>query len=124
VTSVEVRTLWGQLDDTTDHEIALDKRRYGFGHSSEHSSLIAFYRLKLLTMKFTALLIAAIFGVSAAFAPASKSAATSALAGEKVPCFGAAPFPGDRSVFFGENYWNKLTSEYGTEDTGKFLRAA
>ena len=40
-----------------------------------------------------------------------------------VPCFGAAPFlTGD--VFFGENYWNKLTSEYGTAETGTFIRAA
>jgi hypothetical protein len=49
---------------------------------------------------------------------------TTALASEKVPCFGAAPFLGDTKIFFGENYWNKLTSEYGTEATGTFLRAA
>jgi hypothetical protein len=65
---------------------------------------------------------------SLAFVPtASRQASTTlwaAASGDKVPCFGAAPFFGDRTVFFGENYWNKLTSEWGTEDTGKYLRAA
>ena len=27
-------------------------------------------------------------------------------------------------VFVGENYWDKLTMEYGSEATGTFLRAA
>jgi hypothetical protein len=43
---------------------------------------------------------------------------------EKVPCFGAAPFIGDNDVFFGENYWDKLTMEYGSAETGQYLRAA
>jgi hypothetical protein len=30
----------------------------------------------------------------------------------------------NNEIFFGENYWNTFTSEYGTEDTGTFLRAA
>lgn len=42
---------------------------------------------------------------------------------EKVPCFGAAPLIGGE-VFIGENYWNMLTSEYGSADTGEYLRAA
>lgn len=42
---------------------------------------------------------------------------------EKVPCFGATPLGGE-PVFIGENYWDKLTMEYGSEDTGVFLRAA
>lgn len=62
--------------------------------------------------------------VSAFLAPSLVRTTTTALASEKVPCFGAAPFLGDTKVFFGENYWNKLTSEYGTEGTGTYLRAA
>jgi len=42
---------------------------------------------------------------------------------EKVPCFGATPLGGE-PVFIGENYWDKLTTEYGSEATGTFLRAA
>lgn len=41
----------------------------------------------------------------------------------KVPCFGATPLGGE-PVFIGENYWDKLTTEYGSEATGTFLRAA
>jgi hypothetical protein len=77
------------------------------------------------------LFISAIVGVTSAFmttapmlVPTTTTTTTTALASEKVPCFGAAPFLGDTKVFFGENYWNKLTSEYGTEATGTFLRAA
>lgn len=40
-----------------------------------------------------------------------------------VPCFGATPLFGE-PVFFGENYWNKITSEYGSAETGKYIRAA
>jgi Chlorophyll A-B binding protein len=42
---------------------------------------------------------------------------------ERVPCFGATPFIGE-PVFFGENYWDKLTMELGSEDTGKYIQAA
>lgn len=42
---------------------------------------------------------------------------------EKVICIGAAPMIGG-TVFFGENYWDKLTMEIGSRDTGVFLRAA
>ena len=66
-----------------------------------------------------------IVGATSAFVtPSVIRTTTTALASEKVPCFGAAPFLGDTKVFFGENYWNKLTSEYGTEGTGTYLRAA
>jgi hypothetical protein len=90
------------------------------------------------TMKYgIGLFLLAQWGISASLAfvptasswsslrPASLSTLSATPAGsDKVPCFGAAPFFGDRTVFFGENYWNKLTSEWGTEDTGKYLRAA
>ncbi|GMI33650.1 hypothetical protein TrCOL_g731 [Triparma columacea] len=42
---------------------------------------------------------------------------------QKVPCFGATPWLGGPK-FLGENYWDKLTMEYGSADTGTFLRAA
>lgn len=41
---------------------------------------------------------------------------------EKVPCFGATPLLGE-PVFFGENYWDKITTEWGSEETGTFVRA-
>lgn len=64
-------------------------------------------------------------GSAAAFAPAQsgRSATTLASSEPTVPCFGATPLLGE-PVFVGKNYWDKLTSEYGTEDTGTFLRAA
>lgn len=66
-------------------------------------------------------------GSAAAFAPAQsgRSATCTSLASAEptVPCFGATPLIGE-PVFVGKNYWDKLTSEYGTEDTGTFLRAA
>lgn len=42
---------------------------------------------------------------------------------QKVPCFGATPFYGE-PVFIGENYWDKITMEWGSADTGAFVRAA
>jgi len=67
---------------------------------------------------------------AAAFAPASQNAQfASSLNAEtikikdKVPCFGATPLGGE-PVFIGENYWDKFTLEYGSADTGTFLRAA
>jgi len=42
---------------------------------------------------------------------------------QKVPCFGASPFLGG-DVFLGETYWDKITMEWGTADTGTFVRAA
>jgi hypothetical protein len=81
-------------------------------------------------MKFSLALLG-LAGSAAAFAPAQSGRSVTSLASEKelfkvketVPCFGATPFVGE-PVFFGENYWNMLTTEYGTEDTGTFLRAA
>ena len=74
-----------------------------------------------------------------AFAPSSKSVAATARdraplgmsdsdvplleIKERVPCFGATPFIGE-PVFFGENYWDKLTMELGSEDTGRYIQAA
>mmetsp|Transcript_12651 Transcript_12651/g.16631 ORF Transcript_12651/g.16631 Transcript_12651/m.16631 type:complete len:235 (-) Transcript_12651:80-784(-) len=43
---------------------------------------------------------------------------------EKVECFGAAPLIGDGKLFLGENYWDKLTTEIGSAETGDFIRAA
>jgi len=87
-------------------------------------------------MKFTSLSILTVLGLTGnavAFAPmVAKSVETRLSMSEeqelfkpqaKVPCFGATPLGGE-PVFIGENYWNKLTSEYGSEDTGVFLRAA
>lgn len=75
----------------------------------------------------------ALLGSAAAFTPASVPKASSALSmsdeaplleiKEKVPCFGATPLGGE-PVFIGENYWDKLTLEWGSEATGTFLRAA
>lgn len=39
----------------------------------------------------------------------------------KVPLSGQSPFP---SIFLGESVWDKLTMEWGSEETGKFIRAA
>ena len=80
----------------------------------------------MTTVTFYLFVISTIVGVASGFLAPSviPTTTTTALASEKVPCFGAAPFLGDTKVFFGENYWNKLTSEYGTEATGTYLRAA
>jgi len=77
-----------------------------------------------------AILSSLLLGASA-FAPAPVDKATTTLNAEgenlvikqKVPCFGATPLGGE-PVFIGENYWDKLTTEYGSEATGTFLRAA
>jgi hypothetical protein len=77
-------------------------------------------------MKLTALCLAALVSAASAFAPAAKVASTQALSAtsaEKVPCFGATPLGGE-PIFIGENYWDKLTMEIGSADTGTFLRAA
>ena len=39
----------------------------------------------------------------------------------KVPLSGKSPFP---DIFLGESVWDKLTMEWGSEETGKFIRAA
>lgn len=80
-------------------------------------------------------ILTTLFATASAFAPSSKVAtpsSTTALKAEegellkvkeKVPCFGATPLGGE-PVFIGENYWDKLTLEYGSEATGTYLRAA
>jgi hypothetical protein len=81
-------------------------------------------------MKTLALLFA--LGASAsAFAPQPDTRSSPVLkmsekvaSKEKVPCFGATPLLGDNRVFFGENYWDKLTMEYGSAETGQYLQAA
>lgn len=73
-------------------------------------------------MKF--LLNALLLATASAFAPQHQSISTTALAGEKVPLDFGLPLIGSEPLFFGENYWDKLTSEWGSADTGTFLRAA
>lgn len=65
----------------------------------------------------------ALIASAQAFAPASHNARVSTTAlHEKVPCFGATPLLGE--VFFGENYWDALTTEWGSAETGKYIQAA
>ena len=77
-------------------------------------------------------ILSLLIGSAAAFtAPSKVPTSTTALSAEgellevkeSVPCFGATPLGGE-PVFIGKNYWDKLTSEYGSEATGTFLRAA
>ena len=56
-------------------------------------------------------------------APAPTPAKPSMSSKEKVPCFGATPLLGE-PVFIGENYWDKITTEWGSAETGTFIRAA
>lgn len=62
---------------------------------------------------------------SSAFSPVSTVNSpirdNGALNAEKVPCFGASPMP---PIFLGEPVWDSLTTNYGSEATGTFLRAA
>jgi len=89
-------------------------------------------------MKLSTLSCLALASSAAAFAPSMQRSSRSALSmsdsapekeflqiQEKVPCFGAIPIPGSETgLFIGENYWDKLTLEYGSEETGTYLRAA
>lgn len=82
-------------------------------------------------MKF--LLTSLLLSTAAAFTPSKVETPKTAISmsddvelmvvKEKVPCFGATPLGGE-PVFIGENYWDKFTTEYGSEATGTFLRAA
>lgn len=72
-------------------------------------------------MKFA--LLSSLIGAAAAFAPASQNAASTALNAEKVECFGATPFIGGPR-FVGEKEWDLFTQEWGSAETGKYLRAA
>lgn len=42
----------------------------------------------------------------------------------EVPLLGESPFLGGKSFFLGKKVWDKLTMEWGSAETGKFLRAA
>lgn len=92
-----------------------------------------------------ALSVLALAGAASAFAPANVQMTRTSLAmseetaeaeeaapapaapvkkvAEKVPCFGATPLLG-APVFIGENYWDKITQEWGSAETGTFVRAA
>jgi len=43
---------------------------------------------------------------------------------QKVPCVGASPFLGGKTLFLGESTWDTLTQDWGSAETGKFIRAA
>jgi hypothetical protein len=59
-----------------------------------------------------------------AFAPAAKPASSTALF-HKIPGIPATPWIGsDNGYILGEPYWDKLTQEIGSEDTGEFIKAA
>lgn len=69
-------------------------------------------------------LVAFLFCLSAVQAFTSSShgrCSTSLSMGEKVPCFGASPFP---PFFLGEAVWDKLTMDIGSAATGDYLRAS
>jgi hypothetical protein len=82
-------------------------------------------------MKFASVLsfFSAISAVSA-FSPAPNAAAPRCttdlnMAKERVPCFGATPLTlGGEPLFIGENYWDKITQDWGSAETGTFIRAA
>lgn len=63
----------------------------------------------------------ALIASAQAFAPASQSARASTSLAEKP--FGAPPMLGGEFML-GETEWNKLTKEWGSEDTGTYMRAA
>ena len=69
--------------------------------------------------------VLALAGTVSAFAPANVPATRTsvAMSAEKVPCFGATPLLGE-PVFVGENYWDKITQEWGSAETGTYVRAA
>eukprot|EP00540_Astrosyne_radiata_P011314 CAMPEP_0116860810 /NCGR_PEP_ID=MMETSP0418-20121206/22638_1 /TAXON_ID=1158023 /ORGANISM="Astrosyne radiata, Strain 13vi08-1A" /LENGTH=227 /DNA_ID=CAMNT_0004495291 /DNA_START=8 /DNA_END=691 /DNA_ORIENTATION=+ len=77
-------------------------------------------------MKFVSTLLA-LCGSAAAFAPSSQVARSSvrlnAEAKEKVPLSGAAPWM-NGTPFVGEPFWDKITTEWGSAETGTFVRAA
>lgn len=76
-------------------------------------------------MKFAFTLLSLLSSAAAFSTSTQKHASTTALnmSGEKVPCFGAAPLLGG-TKFVGETEWDLLTSKWGSEETGVFLRAA
>jgi hypothetical protein len=99
-------------------------------------------------MKVTALSLLALVAGASAFAPSSNvntrvamrmsdeaateveeaapaaPVAVAAVAKQKVPLVGESPFLSGKSVFVGRTEWDKLTYEWGSADTGTFIRAA
>lgn len=43
---------------------------------------------------------------------------------QKVPLVGASPLGGGKTLFLGESTWDTLTLDWGSAETGKFIRAA
>jgi len=89
-------------------------------------------------MKLLAIFCSLTIGSTAAFVPSTTSKVLNSLrmsevevplpdvksdVKEKVPCFGATPL-GGKPVFIGENYWDKITLDWGSEVTGSYVRAA
>jgi hypothetical protein len=74
-------------------------------------------------MKVAALSLLGLASTASAFAPSTVGSSSTALSAEKVPCFGATPLIGE-PVFFGENWWDKITQEWGSAETGTFVQAA
>jgi len=75
-------------------------------------------------MKLSTFSILSLFVSAAAFAPGNVEPKTVALNAEKVPLeIGKAPMVG-KPMFFGEMYWDKITTEWGSAETGTFIRAA
>ena len=73
-----------------------------------------------------ALSVLALAGAASAFAPANVQKAQTSLSmssKEKVPCFGATPLLGG-PTFIGENYWDKITQDWGSAETGAYVQAA
>jgi len=82
-------------------------------------------------MKFASVLsIFSAISAAAAFAPTPNAASTrctelTATKTDRVPCFGATPLTiGGEPFFIGENYWDKITQDWGSAETGTFVRAA
>ncbi|KAL7569482.1 hypothetical protein ACA910_009715 [Epithemia clementina (nom. ined.)] len=78
-------------------------------------------------MKVVASVVVCLWAATAsvqAFTSSSSSSqgrSVSALSAEKVPCFGASPFP---PIFLGEPVWDKLTMDLGSAATGDYLRSS
>jgi len=101
-------------------------------------------------MKLSIVSILSLLGVSVAFAPAyvpnavtklrmadavaeevpaepepeTEIAVVATPAKEKVPCFGKTPLAGPEPIFLGEMWWDRITMEWGSAETGAFVRAA
>jgi len=49
---------------------------------------------------------------------------TAPIGKQKVPLVGASPLGGGKTLFLGEWTWDTLTQDWGSAETGKFIRAA